>query len=195
MVLTAETDSVQSFPPDMPNRVFHLGEALVRELSERGIPGRPLVACCIGTDRSTGDAFGPLVGQALARSWRRPGAVIGTIAEPLHALNMDERTTHLRRGAPLVIAVDAALGPLASVGTIHMVPAGVQPGQGVGKSIPVLGELSITATVNVQAGAMSSQVLQSTRLHLVQQLAETVSHAMLGAIRRLERGRALAGAL
>lgn len=183
------------FPADDPRRLLGLTEALTGLLGERGAPARGLVVCCIGTDRSTGDAFGPLVGQTLERAWRRPGAVVGTIAEPLHALNLAERTAHLRVGAPpVVVAVDAALGPLRSVGAVHLSPDGLRPGEGVGKEIARLGELAITATVAVQAGALSPQVLQSTRLHLVQQLAELVGYGLIGAVRRLERARRLEAA-
>lgn len=180
------------FPAGEPNRLGRLIEALTLMLADRGVPGREVVVCCIGTDRSTGDAFGPLTGQLLERAWRRPGAVIGTIADPLHALNLSERTAHLSGvETPLVIAVDAALGALDAIGTIHLVPRGLEPGQGVGKEIPRIGELSLTATVNVQAGPMSAQVLQSTRLHLVQQLAQTAGYALIGAMRRLERAGSL----
>lgn len=190
---TGSVPSVLHFRSDQPARLAGLTEALTRLLSERGAPGRGIVACCIGTDRSTGDAFGPLVGQALARHWRAPGAVIGTVAEPLHALNMAERTAHLSgEQTPIVIAIDAALGALASVGSVALSDQGIRPGEGVGKDIPRLGEIAITGIVNVQAGALSAQVLQSTRLFLVQQLAELVSFALLGASRRLERARQLA---
>lgn len=175
----------------MSGRQLHLAEAITRSLIGAGAPGRPLVVCCIGTDRSTGDALGPLVGHMLERAWRRPGSVIGTLESPLHALNLAERTAHLRGPEPpLVVALDAALGPLDSVGAIHLRPRGVVPGEAVGKSIPSLGEISITATVNVQAGALSNQVLQSTRLHLVHGLADLIAGALLGAVRRLERSSA-----
>jgi putative sporulation protein YyaC len=167
-----------------------LSLALEGELARCGAPRRPVTFACIGTDRSTGDALGPLVGQRLRRLGCDPERVIGTLEHPLHALNLAERLAEGRGSAgaePLVVAIDAALGPLAGVGTIAVRRGGLRPGQGVGKDLPAVGELAVTATVNVQAGALDSQVLQSTRLYLVQGLAETIGTACWWALRSLER--------
>ena len=156
-----------------------LSVAIERELERLGGAQRPIVFACIGTDRSTGDALGPLVGQRLLRLGFRPDAVIGSLEEPLHAMNLEERLTPLvNRGTrPLIVAVDAALGAISSVGTVRLRRGGLLPGQGVGKTLPSIGELALAATVNVQAGALDVQVLQSTRLFLVQQLAELIGTA------------------
>ena len=66
--------------------------------------------------------------------------------------------------------------------------AACSPGQGVGKDLPQVGELAITATVNIQAGAMDVQILQSTRLYVVQELAEMIGVACWWAHRSLARG-------
>jgi putative sporulation protein YyaC len=176
-----------------PAALAALSLALETELARRGAPTRPVAFACIGTDRSTGDALGPLVGQRLRRLGCGPDRVIGTLEHPLHALNLAERLAAARAamGADtLVVAIDAALGPLSGVGTIAMRRGGLLPGQGVGKDLPSVGELSLTATVNVQAGALDSQVLQSTRLYLVQGLAETIGTACWWAVRSLQRAKA-----
>jgi putative sporulation protein YyaC len=113
--------------------------------------------------------------------------VLGTLERPLHALNLADRLLPLGEltPTPLVVAVDAALGPLASVGTIHVRPGGLRPGEAIGKTIREVGELSVTATVNVRAGALDAQVLQSTRLWLVQGLADTIAVASWWALRNL----------
>ncbi|MGI9540105.1 MAG: DUF1256 domain-containing protein, partial [Miltoncostaeaceae bacterium] len=56
-----------------------------------------------------------------------------------------------------------------------------------GKDLPEVGELSLTATVNVQAGALDVQVLQSTRLWLVQSLAELIGTASWWALSNVGR--------
>jgi putative sporulation protein YyaC len=176
-----------------PAALAALSLALETELARRGAPTRPVAFACIGTDRSTGDALGPLVGQRLRRLGCGPDRVIGTLEHPLHALNLADRLAAARAamGAdPLVVAIDAALGPLSGVGTIAIRRGGLLPGQGVGKQLPAVGELSLTATVNVQAGALDSQVLQSTRLYLVQGLAETIGTACWWAVRSLQRAEA-----
>lgn len=172
-----------------PGALATLSLAVERGLEGLGAHRREVVFACIGTDRSTGDALGPLVGQRLLRLGFGQNAVIGTLEEPLHALNLRERLLPLltRPAPPLVVAVDAALGPSSGVGTVHLRTGGLQPGQGVGKDLPQVGELAITATVNVQAGAMDVQILQSTRLYIVQELAEMIGVACWWAHRTLSR--------
>lgn len=172
-----------------PAGLATLSLAVERELGSLGAAGRPVVFACIGTDRSTGDALGPLVGQRLLRLGHPADGVVGTLEEPLHALNMGDRLRPLvaRPDRPLVVAVDAALGASAGIGTVSLRRGGLLPGQGVGKDLPAVGELSLTATVNVQVGALDVQVLQSTRLYLVQELAEMIGVACWWAHRNVRR--------
>lgn len=172
-----------------PAGLVTLSTAIERELAVLGGARRPIAFACVGTDRSTGDALGPLVGQRLLRLGFDTDAVIGSLEEPLHALNLEERLLPLieRPTRPLIVAVDAALGPMANVGTVNLRRGGLLPGQGVGKQLPRIGELALTATVNVQAGALDVQVLQSTRLFLVQQLAELIGVACWWAHRNVRR--------
>ncbi|MBO1910904.1 DUF1256 domain-containing protein, partial [Microvirga sp. 3-52] len=52
-----------------------------------------LVFFCIGTDRSTGDSFGPLTGSRLTEFQAFPFPVFGTLESPLHALNLEQRNS------------------------------------------------------------------------------------------------------
>jgi putative sporulation protein YyaC len=177
-----------------PAALATLSLGLERHLEALGAARRPVAFACIGTDRSTGDALGPLVGQRLRRLGCPEGSVIGTLEHPLHALNLAERmlSHHAADPRPLIVAIDAALGPLSGVGAIMLRRGGLRPGQGVGKDLPAIGELAVTATVNVQAGALDAQVLQSTRLFMVQELAETIGTACWWAVRNLRRRAAAA---
>ena len=172
-----------------PGALATLSLGVERALARLGAPGRNVVFACIGTDRSTGDALGPLVGQRLLRLGFPPASVLGTLEEPLHALNLRDRMGPVtaRADRPLVVAVDAALGPSSGVGSVHLRPGGLLPGQGVGKDLPQVGDLAITATVNIQAGAMDVQILQSTRLFVVQELAEMIGVACWWAHRSVQR--------
>ena len=172
-----------------PVAVVTLSSALEAAFAGDVATPRPVVFACIGTDRSTGDALGPLVGQRLRRLGCPAEQVIGTLEEPLHALNLHERTAHLasQSPAPFVIAVDAALGSLSQVGNIAVRAGGLRPGQGVGKDLPAIGDLAVTATVNVSAGMLDAQVLQSSRLFMVQELAETIGTACWWAARSAQR--------
>lgn len=183
-------------PHDAPGALATLSMGLERELVALDAATRPVVFACVGTDRSTGDSLGPLVGERLRRLGHDEDAVIGTLQFPLHALNLTERVRpHLSaRPRPLVVAVDAALGSLDAVGTVRVRRGGLRPGEGVGKDLPTVGELSIAATVNVRAGALDAQVLQSTRLFLVQSLAELIANACWWSLRSVRRSAAETGA-
>ena len=172
-----------------PAGLATLSAAIEHELDLLGGARRPVAFACIGTDRSTGDALGPLVGQRLVKLGFDRDAVIGTLEDPLHALNLEQRLLPLTTpaGGALIVAIDAALGPMGNVGAVNVRRGGLLPGQGVGKTLPRIGELAVTATVNVQAGALDVQVLQLTRLFLVQQLAELIGVACWWAHRNVRR--------
>jgi putative sporulation protein YyaC len=169
---------------DDPRAVDALSEALGQVLSDRGGVNRPVVFACIGTDRSTGDALGPLVGQWLVRSGYDRQRVLGTLEDPLHALNLRHRIGAFDAypQPPLIVAIDAALGSPDAVGLISLRNRGLRPGHGVGKMLPRVGDIAITATVNIAAGAHDAHVLQSTRLFVVQVLAKTIGVACWDAV-------------
>jgi putative sporulation protein YyaC len=145
---------------------------------------RPIVIVCIGTDRSTGDALGPLTGSFLQEAGLKLFHVFGTLEEPVHAMNLDkvlhsiETTFH----HPFIIGIDACLGRLASIGEIKVHSGPVKPGAGVHKKLPEVGHASITGIVNI-AGHMEFVVLQNTRLNLVMKLAKQISGALIEADR------------
>lgn len=159
--------------------------SLARALAER-LHNRPadstLVVVCIGTDRSTGDALGPLTGSYLAT--RSPELQLyGTLEHPVHAVNLAETTARIESEIPhpFVIAVDACLGQLSSVGQITLADGPLRPGAGVHKKLPPVGDLHITGIVNV-GGFMEYFVLQNTRLHIVVRMAEVIAQAMAQAV-------------
>lgn len=148
-----------------------------------GLSGQPLVLLCIGTDRSTGDCLGPLVGTRLASSNQELFAVYGTLDQPVHASNLQEKLDEIYRvhQNPLVIAVDASLGSVDSVGFVTIGDGALHPGSGVNKKLPPVGEIHITGIVNV-GGFMEYLVLQNTRLNLVMRMAEVIAQGVLHTI-------------
>ena len=80
----------------------------------------PLILVCIGTDRSTGDALGPLVGTKLEQIDIQNLQVFGTLDEPVHALNLEEKIQNIQKEYPtaFIIAVDACLGKSQNIGSI-----------------------------------------------------------------------------
>lgn len=163
-----------------------LARALRSELIGAGCAHRPIIVACIGTDRSTGDALGPLVGESLLRLGAPPEMVLGTLREPVHALNLDRVVDRMsKRDHPIVVAIDAALGPAEEIGNIRVRRGGLRPGAGVGKRLPEIGHIAVTAIVNVNGEGSEAQVLQSTRLYVVQELAGLIAAALWCALGEL----------
>lgn len=139
-----------------------------------------LVFCCIGTDRSTGDALGPMTGSFLTQLVSFPFEIVGTLDTPLHALNLEETTKALLNSPekPYIIAIDACLGNANNIGQIIVHPGPLYPGKAVKKELPPIGEVSIKAIVNI-GGFMEYNVLQSTRLHLTFEMGKVISRSLL----------------
>lgn len=144
---------------------------------------RRIVVVCVGTDRSTGDSLGPLVGTMLERETSQHFDLYGTLDEPVHAMNLSETLNKIMRHCrdPFIIAVDACLGQVSSVGCIQLGTGPVRPGAGVNKELPPVGDIHLTGIVNV-GGFMEYFVLQNTRLNLVMKMAERIANSVLKAI-------------
>lgn len=134
---------------------------------------------CIGTDRSTGDALGPLVGTKLTELGF--GHVIGTLREPCDATNLEQRMAEIPEGR-VIIAIDACLGMADSVGYYLVSGQPLQPAQSVGASLPEVGHYSIAAVVNVK-GPKPYWTLQMTSLYKVMQMADEIAGAAASAFR------------
>ena len=111
--------------------------AQVLSLILKDIINENTIVICIGTDRSIGDALGPLVGTMLKNSdFKYP--VYGTLDNPIHALNIYESIEEIKRLHPKgeFLAIDACLGSKNSIGNIQIRKGPILPGKGVGKKLP-----------------------------------------------------------
>jgi putative sporulation protein YyaC len=146
----------------------------------------PLVILCIGTDRSTGDSLGPLIGSKLVNARMHQFKVYGTLDEPVHAVNLQETIELIQNNEdnPFILAIDACLGRTESVGFISIKEGSLQPGTGVNKTLPAVGNLQIIGIVNV-GGFMEYMVLQNTRLSLVMKMANIISQGIIHEIQKL----------
>ncbi|MBX6395084.1 MAG: spore protease YyaC [Alicyclobacillaceae bacterium] len=164
---------------DHPEAIQRLAQGVAHWINQKAV-GRPIVVVCVGTDRSTGDALGPLVGTRLKEKLApEVGTVFGTLDEPVHAVNLSHTLTQIDRmhPSPFVIAVDACLGQVNSVGQISLHPGPLKPGAGVNKQLPPVGDIHVTGVVNV-GGYMEYFVLQNTRLYLVVRMASAIAEGL-----------------
>lgn len=142
-------------------------------------PNQRIAIICIGTDRSTGDSLGPLVGSSLRKFHSPDFEVYGTLHEPVHAMNLDDALNRVYAApdSPFVIAIDACLGHNGSVGSVIVAEGPLRPGSGVGKSLTPVGDIHLSGVVNL-GGFMELVMLQSTRLYLVTRMAELISRSL-----------------
>ncbi|WP_341280279.1 spore protease YyaC [Paenibacillus sp. FSL H8-0537] len=179
-----------SFLKDVPLKVPHTDtnamtlivnrlSLMLNELSGT----RPLIIVCVGTDRSTGDSLGPIIGTSLAKYNSPYFALYGTLEEPVHAMNLTDTLAliHQNHHNPFIIGIDACLGQVSSIGSVHIGTGPVRPGAGVNKELPPVGDMHITGIVNV-GGFMEYFVLQNTRLHLVIKMADLIAFGLFSAV-------------
>ncbi len=160
--------------------------ALIKGAIENGY--RSIVFLCIGTDRSTGDSLGPLVGYKINGLAGEGVFVYGTLEKPVHAKNIETTMKEIRERCPFpyIVAVDACLGTMEHVGYIAVGKGAIKPGAGVKKELEPVGHMHVTGIVNF-GGFMDFFILQNTRLGTVMKMADIVSAGIRYAVRRMSR--------
>ncbi|WP_433707412.1 spore protease YyaC [Paenibacillus illinoisensis] len=159
----------------------------------KGVPGEDLVLffkhiyeqhspdeitfVCIGTDRSSGDALGPLTGSLLEE--HGVGHVVGTLAAPCDADTLEKRMSEIP-AHHAIVAIDACLGPKHATGTYYLSHHALNPAQSVGGKLQPVGHYSVAAVVNVN-GPRPYSILQMTSLHLVMNMSRTIADAAFAA--------------
>ena len=142
-------------------------------------PVERITFLCIGTDRSTCDALGPLTGSKLLE-YGFPH-VIGTLPSPCDADNLSVRMA----GIPAehtIIAIDACLGSPVALGYFFASNEPLQPAQSIGLLLPAVGHYSLAAVVDIN-GPKPYQTLQTTPLYRVMTMAEHIAKAAAAGFR------------
>lgn len=144
---------------------------------QEGVNIRPLVVLCIGSDRYTGDALGPLIGSHLME--HTDCIVYGHLDQPVHAGNLVDTINLINRQHhhPLIIAIDACLGKNNEIGNVEVWEGGLEAGIAVGNRLPCVGHISIIGVVNA-GGKIGYLDLQSTPLSIVMKLSKVIAGAL-----------------
>ena len=170
---------------------YQFADELLSLLYKHCPPDHTLVFLCVGSDRATGDCLGPILGYKLSRL-RLPGSIVyGTLDQPVHAKNLGETITeiHTQIYRPFIIAVDASLGKTNHIGYYTLNAGPLKPGAGVNKSLPEVGDLTITGIVNF-SGFFDQMLLQTTRLNTVMQLADRICDGICYCVRKYKASQA-----
>ncbi|MDQ1003032.1 putative sporulation protein YyaC [Neobacillus niacini] len=137
---------------------------------------KEIIFLCVGSDRSTGDSLGPLVGTMI-KGKNIPFPVYGTLEEPVHALNIKNvlKEIHKKYGEAFIFGIDASLGDEGQIGYIFIREGPFIPGNAVNKVLPSVGNYHMKAIVNYLDPFSPVQSLNSTRLYTVTILAEIIT--------------------
>ncbi len=174
------TTEVYTVNPRIPGAFVTFVRQLGEMIHDLDLHLHPLVVLCIGSDRSTGDALGPLVGSMIGTMNLKNVIVYGTLETPVHALNLVKTCTTITASHKnsAILAVDSSLGAKKNIGCLQLGMGSIRPGAGVHKKLPAVGDIFITGIVNM-GGFMELMVLQSTRLGTVIPLARFISRGIM----------------
>lgn len=169
-----------------PHADTFICNALLQTLKQENAIHRPLVFFCIGTSRVTGDALGPLVGSYLKELHLPNTHIYGTWDHPIHALNLQEIWINTKKKHPdaCFIAIDASFGPPTHLGNIFIENSPVNPGQGVGKHLPSIGNISITSVI-CSNSLMRHRQLNNISLFAIQYQANIITSGIFQTILHL----------
>lgn len=148
---------------------------VLNELIPSQIRNHHVIFFCIGSDRSTGDCLGPLVGNFLKKQGYEN--VMGTIDDTINAENIEQKIKKIPKNKHIIV-IDSTLSSRQFIGKYFVEQSGLKPGAGLGKSLPVIGDYHIAGVVSF-SGRLAYYGLQSTKLSLVMYMAETITEAIL----------------
>ena len=150
-----------------------------------------IIFLCIGTDRITGDCFGPLVGTNLKRMLENSNifniTIYGTLIKNVNYSNIEQviRTIQTKHSNPSIVVIDAALSKKENIGNVYIEEGKTILGKGLNKSRIEVGDLSIKAVVgkDYKIPAYNFSILQNISLNTVYTLSNVVSEAIIETIK------------
>lgn len=145
---------------------------MVKVLSEAKTTDKPIAVVGIGTPKILGDSIGPLVGSLL-ESMDLPIKVLGTVSNPVHALNIQEQIDSLKNKYT-VIVIDAAIGK--KVGEISCEKGGIYPGAGTKKDLGYYGDYSILVTT--ATNRIAFYTLREEKFDFIKQKVKLIAYCI-----------------
>jgi len=150
-----------------------------------------LVFLCIGTDRITGDCFGPLVGSRLIENLKEYNIfninIYGNLENPINHENINQKINQINKKHQnaCIIVIDAALSKKENIGNIYVTNEKTILGKVLNKNKFEIGDISIKAVVgrDLKMPKYNFIVLQNISLYKVMKLADTVSNGICEVIK------------
>ena len=138
-----------------------------------------LIFLCIGTDKITGDSFGPLVGYKLKNLFygKKNIEVIGDLENIVNTVNITQIIEHIKTKYenPFLIAIDAAIANKVEIGRILVSDSKMNIGGSLNKKIYV-GDVSIKGIVSkdLKKPQCNFRLLQNVPLSTIMNMADCV---------------------
>ena len=171
-----------------PNSSNELGDYLYDNLIAILESTRPIIFLCIGSDRSTGDSLGPLIGYKVKHYTARNIYIYGSLESPVHAKNLCEIVDKIYSvfKNPFIVAIDSSLGSVQNIGKVIIEDNPLIPGAAMNKNLPSVGDICIKGIVNIST-SFEFMILQNTRLYTVMKLADCISDGIKHFIFKVKR--------
>lgn len=150
-----------------------------------------LVFLCIGTDRMTGDCFGPLVGSKIKEKIENNNIfnvnIYGSLEDNISFANIEETLNKIYKKHPkaYIIVIDAALSKKENIGKIFVSEGKLTLGKGLNKNKIQVGNANIKAVVgkDYKLSNYNFMALQNISLNSVMKLADIVSEGIIDVIK------------
>lgn len=153
-------------------------------------PFSDYIFLCVGSDKITGDAFGPLVGdklEKLFKNYYNNIAVVGTLESTVSATNLEDNIKEIYKKYknPCIIAIDSALSNKNDIGKIIVTDTKMKLGKGTNKNIIEVGDISIKGIVaqDYKIPRYNFSTLQNTSLNLVIKLANITAEGIYNVVK------------
>ena len=153
-------------------------------------PFSDYIFLCVGSDKVTGDCYGPLVGkrlEELLKSHYQNIHIIGTLDHTVCAVNLNSvvEKIYQQYQKPCIIAIDSALATKEQIGNILIEEGKTKLAKGVNGRIIEVGDISIKAIVakDYKIPRYNFSTLQNTSLGLVMKLANITAEGIYQVIK------------
>ncbi len=148
-----------------------------------------LTFLCIGTDKITGDCFGPLVGTKLTQYLKEYNIfninVYGTLERPINYENFGKELLKIEKENSCLIVIDAALSKKENIGKIYVSNEKTVLGKVLNKNKFEIGDISIKAVVgkDLKIAKYNFISLQNISLNFIMNLADAVTNGICEVIK------------
>lgn len=176
-----------TFKEELYNNFIQDFSVILRE-KIRDLEVSKLIFLCIGTDRITGDSFGPLVGYKLKHLFREEKniKVVGDLDNIVTIHNVEKiiKDINTTYEIPFIIAIDAAISNKNNIGKIIVSGEKMNIGSGLNKKSIYIGDVSIKGIVSkdLKKPQYNFKLLQNTSLGLIMNMAECTAYGIYNVI-------------